>query len=163
MRERVDLFRPNRVALAGDPAQHRVDQRREMLDLRIRLGEAHREIDGGMIGHREVEDLRGAGHQQGEEVRPVFREAVAQPGRQRCSDEAEAAEARRGDRPGERGLAGFQPRPAPGLRQGILQRQATGRSEEGRDRFAGDVARREPRDRRVEGGRRAAFGGRCHA
>jgi hypothetical protein len=95
-------------------------------------------------------------------VGPILRNAVAQASGERRLDEAEAAEARRGDRTGQRSLAGLQPRTAPRLGESILECEAASGSEQGRHRLARDVACGEARYGRVEGGWRAAVVGWCH-
>ncbi len=87
----------------------------------VGLGEAHREIDGGVIRHGEVEDLGRAGGQQREHRRGLPRQALVEAVGQHPADLAEAAEGREGDGPCERGVARFEAFGAQGGGQRLVE------------------------------------------
>ena len=114
--ERVGL-RENAVPLARDPAQDGVGDAGQVPDAPVALGEAHREVDGGVVRHVEDENLRRA---DGEErQRPlVRRQALGQALGERRPDRAEAPEGHGRDRPGKGLVAGIEPRPRQRGRRG---------------------------------------------
>ena len=53
------------AAFANEAAQHRIDETGVTGGVPVRLHQPHGEIDGGMVGHFEPEDLRSADQQRG--------------------------------------------------------------------------------------------------
>jgi hypothetical protein len=65
-----------RGALAGDPPQDRVDQAGIARGAAVGLGQAHRQVDGGVVGHFEPENLRHPDQQRGLGPRGIGRQAA---------------------------------------------------------------------------------------
>ena len=83
-----------RFAFARDPAQHGVDQAGIARGVLLALHQTHRQIDRGVIGHIEKEDLRGA-EQQGRVRRARFPAAAdVSASRRRCPSACRAGAAR---------------------------------------------------------------------
>ncbi len=99
-------FGEDRLPLPGDPAQHRVDDTLKSGSPLVGLREAHGEIDGGVVRHGEVEDLRAGRGEHGHEARLAHREPPVEPRLQHPPNLAEAAEGRHGDRPGKGRIPG---------------------------------------------------------
>ena len=69
-------LRQQRRALAGEPAQHGVDQAGEVLGVAVGLHQADGEIDRRMIGHVEKKDLRCADQQRRFDARCILGRAA---------------------------------------------------------------------------------------
>jgi hypothetical protein len=78
-----------RSAFACDPAEHGVDQARVAGGMAVRLHQTDREIDGGMVGHVEEEDLRRADQERGLDTRRFLRQAALE---QQADEMAQRAE-----------------------------------------------------------------------
>ncbi len=60
----------DRVALAGEAAEHRVREPGEVPRRTLALGEADRDVDGGVVRHVEEEHLGGGGREQRQQRSP---------------------------------------------------------------------------------------------
>jgi hypothetical protein len=153
-------------ALAHDPAQDRVHEAGQVLELRIGLGETDPEIDRRVIGHVEVEDLHGAGRQQRHEARLILGQPLRHPRGEHPAQEAEAPEGGGGDGAGEARIGGIEPGGAARLGKRILEGEAAGLADEVGHRALRDLPRREPRDGAVDRRRWrirvAAYRHECH-
>ncbi len=63
--ERLEPGEHRGALAAGDPAQHRIDEAGIAVVAAIGLDQAHRQVDRGVVGHVEEQDLGGAGEQRG--------------------------------------------------------------------------------------------------
>ena len=73
--------------------------------LAVGLRQAHREIDGGMIGYVEEEDLRGADQERGLDPRRLLRRAVIEKDPDQMAQRAQPAQHRGGESPHQRAVA----------------------------------------------------------
>ena len=107
--EGIDGFREDGLALAGEAAQQRVAERDIARGAGILVQMADGEVDGGMVGHVEEEDLRRGGDHDRLEGAGIARAAALEPGIDRLLDRAEAPEG--GDRDGarQRGVGRIEP------------------------------------------------------
>jgi hypothetical protein len=71
----------------------------------IRLRQAHREIDGGMIRHIEKKDLRGAKKERGFDARRLWRRPMIEKQAEQMAQYAEAAQHGRDQRARQRAVA----------------------------------------------------------
>ena len=102
------------IAALRHAAQHRVDQPGVARGAAVGLRQAHRQIDRGMIGHFEPEDLRGADQQDGFDARRVGGKTLVEKSAEQVAQGAEPPQHGR-DEPahqravavGERGQAGM--------------------------------------------------------
>ena len=108
----------DRLAVARDAAQHRVDEPGERGARGVRPRRPHGEIDRRVIGRVEKEDLRRAGNQRPFQHAAALRHALVELLRQRLADRAEPSEGDGGDRAGERRIARIE--------AGVAQRQVGG-------------------------------------
>ena len=86
-----------RGAFARHAPQHRIDQAGKVRRLPVGLRKPHREIDGGMVGHIEKQDLRRADQQRGLDPRRLRRQAAFEEERR-----ADGATCRAGAAPSRR-------------------------------------------------------------
>ena len=80
------------VALAGDVAQHRVGQRGEARTLAIETYRPHRQVDGGMIGDVEQQDLCRADDQRPLQFGKTFRQSLVEETGDGVADRPEPAQ-----------------------------------------------------------------------
>ncbi len=144
-------------ALAGEAAEHRVDEAGVARAAAVRLHQPHREVDGGMVGHVEPENLRRADQQRRLHPRRVAGNAALEAKAEQVAQGAEPAQDRRGECADERAVAIGQRREPRG---GVLELdvERTPAAEHAVEDVGGDPARGEPR--RFKGGngaRHAAF------
>ena len=107
------LVGQERGAILRDTAQHGVDQAGIARGAAVGLRQTHRQVDRGMVGHIEPEDLRGADQQNGFGARRVGRHALGHQLAEQMPQRAEPAQ-NRGDQAahqraiavGQRGEAG---------------------------------------------------------
>ena len=111
---RVALIGERRYAALRHAAQHRVDQAGIARRAAIGLRQAHGQIDRGMIGHFEPEDLRGADQQNGFHTRRLGRKALVEKSAEQVPQGAEPPQHGGGEPAhqsavavGERGEAGM--------------------------------------------------------
>ncbi len=95
-------------ALARHPPQHRIDQAGKARRRPVRLRKPHREIDGGMVGHIEKQDLRRTDKQRGLDPRRLRRQTAFEQNAEQMTQGAEPAQHRRDDGAGERAVALFE-------------------------------------------------------
>ena len=134
------------IAFAGDPPQHGVDEAGIAGVAPVGLHEPHREVDGGMVGHIEKQDLRGTDKERGLDPRRFGRKPAAQPVADQPAQRAEPAQHGRDDaadqRPvalGERGEAS----PRLGCVELLVERPAAHKHR--LEELGGDTARGKPR------------------
>ena len=92
-------------AFARDAPQHRVDQAGKARRVPVGLRQPHRKIDGGVIGHVEKQDLRGAEKQRGLDARRLRRQAAFEQRPMQMAQGAEPAQHGRDQRARERAVA----------------------------------------------------------
>ncbi len=82
-------------ALAGDAAEHRIDQPGIVQAAPVGLRQPHREIDRGVVGHLEPENLRGADQQRGLDPRRVGGKTALEQQAEQMAQRAEPPQHRR--------------------------------------------------------------------
>ena len=82
---------------AGNVAQHGIDQPREGRGAGLVAHGAHAKVDGGMIGHVHIQDLRRADQQCPFNALALFRHALFKRRRQRETECAKVAQSRQHD------------------------------------------------------------------
>ncbi len=92
-------------ALARDPAEHRVDQSGIARRTPVGLRQPHREIDRGVVGHFEPEDLRGADQQGGLDPRRIGRQPAFEQQPEQMAQRPEPAQHRRDEAADQRAVA----------------------------------------------------------
>ena len=102
------------IAALRHAAQHRVDQPGVARGAAVGLRQAHRQIDRGMVGHFQPEDLRGADQQDGFHARRVGGKTLVEKSAEQVAQGAEPPQHGRGEPAhqravavGERGQAGM--------------------------------------------------------
>ncbi len=100
------------VAALRHAAQHRVDQAGIARRAPVGLRQPHRQIDRGMIGHLEPEDLRGADQQDGFHARRVGRKAFVEKSAEQVAQGAEPPQHGGGEPAHQRAVAVGEPREA---------------------------------------------------
>ena len=93
------------LAFARDAPQHRIDQTGKARRMPVGRSKPHREIDGGMVGHVEKQDLRGAKKKRGLDPRRLRRQAAFEERPKQVAQGAEPAQHRSDQRTGERTVA----------------------------------------------------------
>ncbi len=92
------------AALARETAQYRVDEPGIAAAL-FGFHETHGKIDGGVIGHFEKKNLRGAHEQRGFDARRVLGQAASEKTIEQRADAAEPAQGGRHDHAHQRAVA----------------------------------------------------------
>ncbi len=99
------LERGDGVAFAREPPQHCVDEAGIAGIAPVRLDEAHREIDGGVVRHVEKQDLRRTDEKRGLDPRRLSRKPAAQAVADQPAQRAQPAQHGRDDAADERPVA----------------------------------------------------------
>ena len=94
-----------RGPFARDPAEHGVDQAGIAGRMAVRLHQTDGEIDRGMVGHVEEENLRGADQERGLGARRFLRQAAFEEDGDEMAQRAEPAQHGRDQRPRQRAVA----------------------------------------------------------
>ena len=116
------------LAFARDPPQHRVDQAGKMQRLAILAREPHREIDRGMVGHFEKQNLRGTDQQRGLDPRRLRRRPLLEKRPEQIAQGAEPAQHDGNDRPRQPAVAIGRARQAPRSRRAHRSLRASRRA-----------------------------------
>ena len=106
-RQRVEIGEVA-FAFARDPPQHGIDEARIARGVFLALHQTHREIDGGVIGHIEKKDLRGAEQQGRVHARDFRRQRTFQHGADNALERAEPAQHGRRQHAHQRAVAVFE-------------------------------------------------------
>ena len=93
------------LALARDAAQHRVDQAGKVQRHAILAREPHREIDRGMVGHFEKQNLRRADQERDLDPRRLRRQPLLEQRAEQMPQGAEPAQHHGNDRPRQPAVA----------------------------------------------------------
>ncbi len=81
-----------RLAVAGEPPQHRIDQAGKARRVTVGLRQPHRKIDRGMVRHVEKQDLRGAEQERGLDPRRLRRQTTFEKRPKEMAQGAEPAQ-----------------------------------------------------------------------
>ncbi len=92
--------------------QHGIDQAGIARGAPVGLRQPHREIDRGVVGHLEPEDLHGADQQYGFDARRIARETLVEIAAEQMAQRAEPAQRGGGEPPHQRAVAFGQRRQA---------------------------------------------------
>ena len=111
----------------------------------VGLRQPHRQIDGGVVGHVEEQDLRGADQQDVFDLRRRRRQALFQQDREQMAQGAEPAQHRRDDGP-HQGAVALGQRAEIALLKLLVERPLL--PQHGADDVGGDAARGEAGRRR---------------
>src|SRR6516165_2763400 len=136
-RDRVDAGEELR-ALAGDAPQHRVDQAGVTRRAPVGLHQTHREVDGGVVGDVEPQDLRRPDEQHGFDPRRVGRKL--EPVAEEMAQRPEPAQHHRHQGPHQRAIA-LRKCCEVGVRRAIVERAVT--AQHAVEDVDGDLPRRE--------------------
>ena len=93
------------LAFARDPPQHRVDQAGKVQRHAILARQPHREIDRGMVGHFEKQNLRRADQERGLDPRRLRRQPLLEKRPKQMAQGAEPAQHDGNDRPRQPAVA----------------------------------------------------------
>ena len=89
----------------AQPPQHGIDQTGIAGGVAVRLRQPHREIDGGVVGHVEQQNLRRAEKERGLDPRRLLRRAAIEEEAEEMAQRAEPAQHGRDQRPRQRAVA----------------------------------------------------------